>query len=121
MRYRRLLASHSTRERLLTPPHPSPDDISTHISPLADRKRTLSNSQASSHFSQASKGLNGHAVAPPSSTSAEPSELLALLQTAGPTLANVDALSNADLVRIQRLLARTMAVVTQEMQDRLLR
>lgn len=100
------------------------DDVSAYASPLANRTRTLSNSgngaQVPTVVSQASKGINGHAVAP-STAPAEPSELLALLHATGPHLSQIGSASNVDLVQIQRLLEGTLAAVSKEMQVRLLR
>jgi hypothetical protein len=102
--------------------------VSTHISPLANRRtRTSSNGGGGSGpipspFSPAAaKAVHGQSEAPPSTPAIERSELLALLQATGPSLAKVGSASNAELVQIQRVLAGTMAAVTQEMQDRLLR
>jgi hypothetical protein len=104
------------------------DDVSTHISPLANRRTRTSSSGGGSGpipspFSPAAAAtaVHGQSEAPSSTPAIERSELLALLQATGPSLAKVGSASNAELVQIQRVLAGTMAAVTQEMQDRLLR
>lgn len=120
-RYHTRLCKMTPRADHLFPPFlPVADDVSTHVSPLAHRTRT-------------SSGLNSPpprllpkdvaAGAGPSSSAASsaPTDLLALVQSLAPELALVGSTSNADLVQIQRLLAASMASVTQEMQDRLLR
>jgi len=124
----RVVADVSVSSGLTTDLAPA-DDVSTHISPLANRRtRTLSNGGGGSGpipspFSPAAAAtaVHGQSEAPSLTPAIERSELLVLLQATGPSLAKVGSASNAELVQIQRVLAGTMAAVTQEMQDRLLR